>query len=660
MRWLHKHIPNQPLLFTALCALLGVVFFFAFISTSFFSPTSADAHHRERIFPKTANYYLGELKEDAAFIDQLARYDLLILTPAQIVLHPRVIESLTVRHNDIIILAYVPSQSYNTTYWPHDAIFSSLIVNDAWWLRDSSGNRIATSPGLLTTDMQAAWAEYLVQFVSERIATLPHVDGIFFDIVSPNISWANGGDIDLDRNGVRDEAPVADSLWHDRTKYFLNYAATHLSTEFLVINGTSWQDLQSFVNGRMFETFPTPWEGGGVWASSMNSLKNTQPANRQPHFMILNRNTNNTGDDRAFSSVRFGMTSSLLEDDTYFSFDYGDANHSQLWWYDEYDIDLGPAVSGSTRVDPGHVGTGPYVPGVWRRDFTHGLALVNSSADQQFIELDGEYEKVRGAQDPAVNTGAIVSETVIAPQDGLLLLRTVSTFDDVVYRSGDFARFFHLNGTRVRNGFFLVDEVVPDGAEVIHTDMNGDGQNDLVVASKNLLTVYRHDGQVYMRTYPYGASYTGAVHITVGDVTGDDKKEIVIFPDAGYALPLKISTYDDVIIRDKWFPFGTKYRNGFSLAIGNIDGKGLREIIVATGSGTAPYVSVYTPDLKRVRQWLAFPATSRGGISVAAGDVNDDHVDEIVVGAGKGHRPLVRVFSAQGKLLTNEFLAYTG
>ena len=49
----------------------------------------------------------------------------------------------------------------------------------------------------------------------------------------------------------------------------------------------------------------------------------------------------------------------------YFSFDYGDKNHGQLWWYDEYDVNLGkplfPAYNIQDKTND------KFKPGLWRR-----------------------------------------------------------------------------------------------------------------------------------------------------------------------------------------------------------------------------------------------------------------------------------------------------
>ena len=60
---------------------------------------------------------------------------------------------------------------------------------------------------------------------------------------------------------------------------------------------------------------------------------------------------------------------------------------------------------------------------VWRRDYTGGLALVNATATTQTVPLEGTFQKISGTQAPAVNDGSLVTQVVLPPLDGLIVLR---------------------------------------------------------------------------------------------------------------------------------------------------------------------------------------------------------------------------------------------
>jgi hypothetical protein len=60
---------------------------------------------------------------------------------------------------------------------------------------------------------------------------------------------------------------------------------------------------------------------------------------------------------------------------------------------------------------------------VWRRDYDHGIVIVNATATTVTIPLESTYIKINGLQDRTVNDGSPVEEVTIAPYDGIILLR---------------------------------------------------------------------------------------------------------------------------------------------------------------------------------------------------------------------------------------------
>ncbi len=604
--------------------------------------------------PQIANYYLNDLKTDASFISDMARYDVLILTPAQIASRQSVINQIVQKNRDIIILAYIPSQSYNYKYWTTDVIFRHMNdIEDEWWLRDSDSNRVSVWDGLYTINMDPAWSRYLTDFINQRILSLPQVDGVFFDMVSHNISWANKGDIDMDNNGVKDTVAFADQLWLERTEYLLSYAQEHLETDYMVINGSSHEAFQPYVNGRMFETFPTPWEGDGQWETIMNHAVDTKKQHTKPYMIIFNSNTNNTGDRYDYKHMRFGLTSSLLEDDVYFSFDYGDENHGQTWWYDEYNIDLGNSISSAQSSQK----YSSYEKDIWQRQFEQGISVVNSTHEKQTISLGGEYEKIHGVQDVETNDGSIVSEVTVPGEDGIILLKTFDIMYDVLFTNGAFSRFFRPDGSRVRNGFFVFDEEYRGGYQIAYMDFDDNGRRELLVVRRNRIEMWRDDGVKYLRIWPFTANYKGTLQVAIGDVDEDLKLEIYVAPSEGIKGPIKSYNRYGRQIKDDFYPFGKDYDGGYSLAVGDVDGGLNTELVVGT-SGKHTNVFVFDKNFELKYQWRPFESWFLGGARVAIGDVVGDYREEIIVGRGPGGKPEIGVFDAFGNALYNRFSAY--
>lgn len=102
---------------------------------------------------------------------------------------------------------------------------------------------------------------------------------------------------------------------------------------------------------------------------------------------------------------------------------------------------------------------------------------------------------------------------------------------------------------------------------------------------------------------------------------------------------------------------------GATIAAGDIDNDGRDEIVVGAARGEAAIVAIYElgPDgrIDFVGSFDAYPGF-RGGAFVAVGDTDGSGRDEIITGADAGGGPHVRVFEFAGGTATEEagFMAY--
>src|SRR5262249_6861776 len=78
---------------------------------------------------------------------------------------------------------------------------------------------------------------------------------------------------------------------------------------------------------------------------------------------------------------------------------------------------------------------------------------------------------------------------------------------------------------------------------------------------------------------------------------------------------------------------------------------------VGTGPGVAAEVKVYNADGSLRFDLSPFPGFI-GGVHVATGDVNGDAVDDIIVGAGAGGGPAVKVYDGVTGAEVRSFFAY--
>lgn len=90
-----------------------------------------------------------------------------------------------------------------------------------------------------------------------------------------------------------------------------------------------------------------------------------------------------------------------------------------------------------------------------------------------------------------------------------------------------------------------------------------------------------------------------------------------------------------------------------SVTMGDIDGDGVYDLIVGAGKGHAPEVVAYSgasttgkPFSTEIARFQAFDASEKGGVSVAATQIDGRSPDNIVVGSGAGTIDSVRIFSS--------------
>ena len=592
--------------------------------------------------PRLANYFLKwDLSEGEA--RQLAKWHVVVLDMEIQHRRPDLLRQLRIWNPTIVLLAYItPQEVRQDALNSYSFMRRKLVagVRDEWYLRSSLGKKLTWWPETFLLNVAAptlvsggqTWDDYLVKFVANDILGTGLWDGVFYDNSWDSVTHFAGSDIDMDGDNQIDRNP--DAQWQQGMKYIYQQTRTLAPRAIIVGNGTTRMYVDD-LNGKIMENFIS-----GAWSPTMNTYHHDEVKSVTPTVNIINSNTANTGTQN-YRDVRFGLGSAMLEDG-YFSYDYGDKDHGQTWWYDEYNARLGRPISNAAS----RRNYGTYQPDLWRRDFDHGLVLVNSTPELTTVDLGGDYEKINGTQDRAINDGSIISEVEVAPNDGLILLKTASRLDDVVFANGSFARFYRPDGTRLRNGFFVFDEAYKGGAQVLYLDLDGNGKRDTLVASGNKITATRDDGQPFFKVYPYTASYAGNLRLAVGDLDNDGVNELYVAPDKG-PYPVKILNLVGEEILPNWYPFGSKYQGGYFLAVAGSGYSG--RLVVGAGNDHEPTVTLYDAGLKKTGEWSVFDKRSSRGVPVGAGDLNGDGTPEIIAGFGTGAKPQLKLYTLEGK-----------
>ncbi len=197
------------------------------------------------------------------------------------------------------------------------------------------------------------------------------------------------------------------------------------------------------------------------------------------------------------------------------------------------------------------------------------------------------------------------------------------------------------------------------GARVASADFTGDGIADLVVGlgvgTPSALQVI--DGvtqRAIFEFHPFEASFLGGIFVSAGDVTGDRIADIVITPDEGGGPRVRIidgSTF--TVIADFFGIDDPNFRGGARTAIGDLNFDGIGDLAVAAGFGGGPRIAAFdgkslaSAPVKLFNDFFAFEQSLRNGVYIAVGDLDGDGVSEIIAGGGPGGGPRVVAFDGR-------------
>jgi len=157
------------------------------------------------------------------------------------------------------------------------------------------------------------------------------------------------------------------------------------------------------------------------------------------------------------------------------------------------------------------------------------------------------------------------------------------------------------------------------------------------------------------KIFAYDKNFRGGVNVAAGDVDGDGRDEIVVGAGAGGGPQVRIFTPDGRWL-GQFFAYDKNFRGGVKVAVGRVEAQknsGQEKIITAAGPGGGPHVRIFDHKANLLGQFFAYDKKFRGGLSVAAGDFNHDGIKEIITAAGPGGGPHVKIFQADGVLISS-------
>lgn len=205
-----------------------------------------------------------------------------------------------------------------------------------------------------------------------------------------------------------------------------------------------------------------------------------------------------------------------------------------------------------------------------------------------------------------------------------------------------------------------VDPALFQALRTAVADLNGDGVPDLLSAGNTVAgAVNGANGSTLFSITPFGQSYGGPLTVAARDVNNDGKPEIAL--GAGQGGGARVQVLNGVagaVLFDK-FVYAPSFTGGVSVALGDVTGDGIGDLITAAGFRGGPHIRIFdgASNFAISTSFFAYDPNYRGGVNVVVGDLDGDGVAEIVTGTGPGGGAHVRVFDGRTLQATYAFFS---
>jgi len=273
-------------------------------------------------------------------------------------------------------------------------------------------------------------ASFMADFIADKIEQYRFFDGVWLDLMRGErviSKWFEEKklNIDMDRDGVNDLQQhganwAINQIQKGYASLFKNVRMKLGDDKIIIGNpGVPWEINKIYDDSEMFKYANGNMQEGaeGVYfvvkMGVKGALLNAEHAYSKPEQVFIIHLENTDPDTLKRQEVRYALTMTLMTD-AYFSYDSydlmngGHRYHNQIYWWPEYNVDLGFPKSGFTiKEDPR--GRKYYL-----RSFDKGVVIGNNGRESVKVSLGEDYINV--------STGLLASSFEIAPKDGMILV----------------------------------------------------------------------------------------------------------------------------------------------------------------------------------------------------------------------------------------------
>jgi len=206
---------------------------------------------------------------------------------------------------------------------------------------------------------------------------------------------------------------------------------------------------------------------------------------------------------------------------------------------------------------------------------------------------------------------------------------------------------------------FELSRTSKTGVDVATGDVDGDGKDELITGAHTTdgarIAIHKVNGSTVSKVREFGTfpGFKYSVTVAAGDVNGDGKAEIITAAGVKGEPRVNVFSATGTVLSTKYV-FDQSFRGGVDVAVGDVTGTGIDEIMVAPMSIGSSEVKVLNGQLNSLKSFYAYGSGYRGGVRLSVGNVNLNRAkEEILTVPGFGN-PDIRQFDGNGVKLNSQ------